>query len=94
MKKFRFRWLFYISLWVALAAAFIFFTMAQAAQYTSLTQDLARIHAETERALDEHERLRRQLAFIGTDAYIEEQARQRLGLVLPTELVFINVGRR
>jgi len=86
------RRLAYFTFWIALILAFGMLATAQASQYADLQNELARIHAETERAELEHERLLRQQQFIGTDAYIEQQARDRLGLVLPTELIFINVG--
>jgi cell division protein FtsB len=37
--------------------------------------------------------MEREIAFIGSDAYIEQQARERLGLVKPTEIIFRNLGR-
>jgi cell division protein DivIC len=92
-KRRRFRRVAYLTFWVGLILMFGFLAMTQASQYSVLQSDLARIHEEIERAEMEHERLRRQLEFIGSDAYIEEQARRRLGLVLPTELIFINVGQ-
>lgn len=92
-KSRRFRWLIYISFWAVLVLSFGFLAMTQASQYSVLQSDLARIQEEIDRAELEHERLRRQLEFIGSDAYIKQQAQDRLGLVLPTQLIIINVGQ-
>jgi len=92
-KSRRLRWLIYVLFWVAMIGAFGFLAAQQSSQYADIQADIARIRAETEQAMLEHERLQRQMQFIGSDAYIEEQARRRLGLVLPTEIIFINIGR-
>ena len=92
-KKSKFTWLVCFVICLALALSFGFLAMAQASQYSALRADLIRIEADIDRALAERERLQRQLQFVGSDAYIEEQARRLLGLVLPTELIFRNVGQ-
>jgi cell division protein FtsB len=89
----RLKWLLFIALWVLLTAAFGYLAMEQASQYSALRNDLERINTEIERARAEHEHIHRQMQFIGSDAYIEEQARRRLGMVLPTELIFKNIGQ-
>ena len=91
IKKSRFKWLFYMVFWLALVASFGFLAMAQAGQYSQLQADIARLQHETELAQIEHARLLRQFHFIGSDAYIIEQAR-RLNLVLPTQIVIINTA--
>ncbi|MCL2203181.1 MAG: septum formation initiator family protein [Defluviitaleaceae bacterium] len=93
-KRSRFKWLLYVTFWVALVVSFGWLAVAQASQYGTLQNDLARIQAETQRAEDAHELLQRQIAFIGSDAYIEQQARERLGLVKPTEIIFINIAHQ
>jgi len=89
----RFKWFFFIVLWAVLTVSFGYLAMAQASQYAALRSDLERINTEIERAHAEYEHIHRQLQFIGSDAYIEEQARRRLGMVLPTELIFKNIGQ-
>ncbi|MCL2364455.1 MAG: septum formation initiator family protein [Defluviitaleaceae bacterium] len=90
-KSRRLKWLFYLAFWLALVTSFGFLALAQAGQYSQLQADLARLRAETETAAIEHERLLRQFQFIGSDAYVIDQAR-RLGLVLPTEMVIRNTA--
>ena len=91
-KRSRFTWLLYILFWIILIGAFGWLATAQAGEYSELRNEIARIEADTQRAAEVYEQLRRQLAFIGSDEYIIQQARQRLGMVLPTELMFVNVG--
>jgi len=90
-KNRRVKWLFYLVFWIALVVSFGFLALAQAGQYSQLQADLMRLQAETAAAATEHERLLRQYNFIGSDAYIIEQARN-LGLILPTEMVIRNIA--
>jgi cell division protein FtsB len=92
-KKSRVKWLLYLVLWLALIGSFGWLAVDQASQYGGMQAELSQIQAETERAVNAHGLLLRQLDFIGSDAYIEQQARERLGLVKPTEIVFFNIAR-
>ena len=83
----------YLAFWAFLVVFFGYLAVAQASQYGNLRHEITQIEAEIERAEAAHEALQRQLLFIGSDAYIEEQARQRLGLVRPTEIAFRVLGR-
>jgi len=92
-KRSRFKWLLYLTFWAMLVVVFGYVAMAQASQYGSLRHEIAQIELEIERALEAHEALQRQLLFIGSDAYIEQQARERLGMLLPTQIAFRVLGR-
>jgi cell division protein DivIC len=92
-KSRRFRWLIYMLMWLALLGSFGWLAIDQASLYSALRSDIERVKVETERALEAYEQLKRQIAFIGSDAYIEQQARERFGLVKPTEIIFRNIGR-
>lgn len=92
-KKSRFKWLLYLLFWLALIGSFGWLAIDQASQYSDLQAEMSYIQAEIDRAVSAHELLQRQLEFIGSDAYIEQQARERLGLVKPTEIIFYNIGR-
>ena len=92
-KRSRFRWLLYITFWTALVVSFGYVAITQAGLYSQLQNDLLRVEEETDRALLAHEALQRQIEFVGSDAYIEQQARERLGLVKPTEIIFVNIGQ-
>ncbi|MCL2500005.1 MAG: septum formation initiator family protein [Defluviitaleaceae bacterium] len=92
-KKRRIRWLLYMVFWLALAGSFGWLAIDQAALYSALRNDIEQVKVEIERAVSAHEELERQIAFIGSDAYIERQARERLGLVKPTEIIFRNIAR-
>jgi cell division protein FtsB len=91
-KRSRIKWLLYLTFWLMLIGAFGALAMSQASQYNDLQNELARIQAETERAVYVHETLRQQIDFIGSDAYIEQQA-QRLGLVKPNQLILVNIAQ-
>jgi len=86
------RWLFFLALWLLLGGAFGGFSIYQAYQYRVLRAQLAAIEADIAREHATHDALLRELDFIGSDAYIEQAARQRLGMVGPNEIIFRNRG--
>ena len=79
------------ALLIVLAAGLLFLTIAPARQ---VLQQRARI-ADLERTLgsvkDENRSLREETDRLNTDAYIEEQARLRLGLIKPGEEAYMIV---
>ena len=87
------RKIMYLTFWAALIFFFGYLAVAQASQYSAMRHEITQIEAEIDRAVIAYEALQRQLQFIGSDAYIEEQARQRLGLVRSNEIAFRVLGR-
>jgi cell division protein FtsB len=93
-KRSRFKWLLYIGFWLMMAVGFGGIIANRASEYNEMLATIQRLEAETEQAKSEYEVLQRRIAFVGSDAYIEQQARERLGLVKPKEIIFINVGQQ
>jgi cell division protein FtsB len=90
-KRSRISWLIYILLWMCLVGLFGTVAMLQAGQYGGLRDEITRLQIETERAAEAYEALQRQIAFIGSDAYIEQRARE-LGLVKSNQIIFRNIS--
>jgi cell division protein FtsB len=91
-KRGSFKWFLYIVFWLVLVGAFGALAMSQASEYSGLRDEIARQQAERSRAVSAYESLQRQMAFIGSDAYIEQQARQRLGMVKSNEIILKNIA--
>jgi len=82
----------YLAFWVVLVVAFGRLAAVQATRYNELRAEITRMQAETAHESRIAEELRQRLAFIGTPAYIEQMARERLGLVRPNEILFVNTA--
>ena len=89
LPKVRLRFLiFWVLIFVGLGA----FIVDQASHYAGLRSDLSDLQiriAEEEAII---EALQTQLAFFDSDAYIEQLARDRLGMVFPNQIIFRNVA--
>ena len=72
--------LFIICLLVVIAAQYI--------QQSRVRQDLAELEARIEISKEKHEALEVEIERLQELGYIESQARERLGLVKPGELIF------
>jgi len=78
----------YILLCVLIIGAFALFIAGQADRYNALQVQYYRIQEELTRAQAVYADLQYQMAHFDTDAYIEQLARERLGWVMPNEIVF------
>ena len=81
------RWL-YAMLCLLILGAFALLISSQANRYNALRAQNDRWQEELSRAVAVYEDLHYQMAYFDTDAYIERLARERLGWVLPNEIVF------
>ena len=66
--------------------------VGQAGRYNELRAEADAVEAEIERATARNEELQRQIEFFDVDAYVENLARERLGMLRPNELIFRNVA--
>lgn len=74
---------------IGMLAAFI---VSQAGMYNELRAELNQVQAAIAREAAEVEQLYLQITFFDSDAYIEQLARERLGMVRPNEIVFRNIA--
>ena len=91
MKK-KTKWLFYIMFWLLIIVMFGSLFVSQFSIYLGLADELDRLYADKARERQIAADLRYQQAFFESDAYIEYLARERLGLVMPNEIIFVNIG--
>jgi len=64
----------------------------QMESYNDLQAQLTRINANIEAERAENYRLTMQLTFFDSDMYVEQLARDRLGMIRPGEIVFRNIA--
>ena len=82
----------YIIFWVLVLFMLAGFIISQAGTYNELRLEL--IHRQMEEAFEREvlHNLEIQLRFFDSDVYIEQLARERLGMIRPNEIVFRNVA--
>jgi len=81
-------WFIYVPFWLLIVAMFLGLMIIQIGQYNDYRSQLNALIAEYDYQRQEAERLSYELAFYGTDAFIEQQARERLRFVRPDEILF------
>ena len=84
-------WL-YIPFWLFMALMFMGLVVMQLQNYSGYRRELDRLNAELAAEKQIAVDLRYQEAFIGSDAYIEQLAREMLGFVRQDEIVFRNIA--
>ncbi len=82
-------WL-YAVIWVFTAVMFTVFIVMQMSDYNESRRELARLQADLEAEDRTREELLDEMVYNESDAYIEEQAREQLGLIRPDEILIIN----
>jgi cell division protein FtsB len=82
----------YITFWVAVLLMFLWHFVSQMENYNELQAELSRINGEITVKMQEQERLEFELSFFDSDAYLEQLARERLGMARPNEIVFRNIA--
>jgi cell division protein FtsB len=82
----------YIVFWLAIFFMFSWLFVSQMESYNELQAELTRVNASVSREEAENERLQMQMTFFDSDAYIEQLARDRLGMVRQGEIVFRNTA--
>jgi len=82
----------YFSFWAAILIMFAALFFSQMESYNELQAQLALANANVAREKAENDRLELQLTFFDIDDYVEQLARERLGMVRPNEIVFRNIA--
>lgn len=82
----------YIVFWSAIVIMFFILFVSQMESYNELNAELTRLSNSIAAERAEYERLQMQLTFFDSDTYIEQLARERLGMVRPGEIVFRNIA--
>ena len=82
----------YLLFWVVMLVMFSGLIISQAGRYNELRADLEHINSQIATARAEAEYLYLQAILFDSDAYIEQLARERLGLVRPNEIIFRNIA--
>jgi len=82
----------YFTFWAAILFMFAWHFVSQMGEYNELRSELSRVNTRISAAKAEQERLQFELTFFDSDSYLEQLARERLGMVLPNEIVFRNIA--
>ncbi len=89
-KKRRLSTWLYVSVWLFTLVMFSAVLIMQMSSYNNYRGELSAVEADLAAEQQTHQALLDQMAFNESDAYIEQQARDQLGLVRPDEIMFIN----
>ncbi|MCL1863451.1 MAG: septum formation initiator family protein [Defluviitaleaceae bacterium] len=82
----------YFIFWAVALIMFGGLFVSQMESYNNLQAEITRLNTEISRAQAEKEQLEIQLSFFDSDAYLEQLARNMLGMVRPNEIVFKNIA--
>jgi cell division protein FtsB len=89
-KKRRLSTWLYIIIWVFSLAMFTGVLVMQMSTYNDYRRELAAAEGELANEKQTHQELQDRIVYNESDAYIEQQAREQLGLVRPDEILVIN----
>lgn len=81
---------FFLLFELGLILIFLLAVVTQAKPYSKFLAEEQSLYAELAEEQKLTEELNRELAYRGTDAYVEKVARERMGYIRPDEIVFIN----
>jgi len=84
--------LIFLVFWVSIIGLSFILVVNQAGTYNELRADLERLNEEIDTLSTINEELYRQIIFFDSDDYIEQRAREWLGMVRPNEIVFRNIA--
>ena len=84
--------LIFLVFWVIIIGLSFMMVMDQAGAYNALRAEAEHLNAEIAKINAINEDLEFQIEFFDSDAYIEQQARDRLRMVRPDEIVFRNTA--
>ena len=82
----------YLAFWMVLLGLAFVLVVNQAGRYNTLRAELDAIEAAEARLIAENENLQNQVTFFDRDAYIENRAREWLGMMRPNEIIFRNTA--
>jgi cell division protein FtsB len=91
-KKRKWRTMLYLTFWLFVAGVFAGAIAMQAAGYNRHRRALNQALADLAQEKKTYENLLAEMAFYESDAYLEQLAREQLGLIKPDEMVFINIA--
>jgi len=93
MKKPRAKFtLVFMVFWMVLLGLSFALVVGQAGRYNELRSELESVEADIARATERNYDLQHQIDFFDVDAYVENLARERLGMLRPNELIFRNTA--
>jgi len=84
--------LVFVVFWMVLLGLSFALVVGQAGRYNELRSEFESVEADIERATARHYDLQHQVDFFDVDAYVENLARERLGMLRPNELIFRNIA--
>ena len=84
--------LIFLVFWLTIIGLSFILVINQAGTYNELRADLERIEDDIAAITQENYNLSLQIQFFDSDAYIEQRAREWLGMVRPHEIVFRNIA--
>lgn len=82
----------FLIFWLILVGLSFALVAGQARTYNELRAQEMRLYAQVEAAREANRLLNLEVLFFDSDLYIEQIARNRLGMVLPHEIVFRNMA--
>jgi len=82
----------YIFFWLIAIIMFSFHFIMENGKKNVLEEELAKVNASIAAAMAEQERLEFEFTFFDSDSYLEQLARERLGMARPNEIVFRNIA--
>lgn len=83
---------FFLILSVIAALVFVAGTAMVRVRMNRDAQRLAEVRLEQQALVDEIGRLEQQIEYVQTDDYVEEAAREELGLIMPGEIRYMSDG--
>jgi cell division protein FtsB len=89
-KKRRLSTWLYVIIWIFSLVMFAGVLVMQMSSYNNYRDELASLEANLATERQNHQDLQDQMVYNESDAYIEQQARDQLGLIRPDEILFIN----
>ena len=85
-------YLIFLVFWLVLAGVSFALVVERAGRYNELRAELEFAEIQIDRETERYYDLTSQRDFFDTYAYIEQQARDRLGMMRPNELMFRNIA--
>ncbi len=83
----------YCGIMLVMVGLFIMAVYAKAADLYQYKLQLAQARKEQEQVVEKNIELMKEISYQDTDAYMEKVARERLGLVKPNEIVYIDENK-
>ena len=82
----------FVIFWMVLIGSTFVLVVGQAGRYNELRSEHDAVEADIARATARNADLQHQIDFFDINAYVENLARERLGMLRPNELIFRNIA--